>query len=199
MANTFNDTGRLWELDADDILSFKDHDNPNSGLMPIVMRKVILTPAATGDGVTFKTLKPNATPTVNVGSLTFTVTSTYRITDPASGAVFTGASVGDWLHVHESPESGNNLGWFYITAVDGSKHYVDVAYAQNALTNETTKTYSIKIYTPESCMVMVSPTGDTGAKLIQAEVLDWGDSGRRFYNLGMFGLSASCTARIYIK
>jgi hypothetical protein len=197
MANNFKDFAKHWELDTDDILTFKQHDDPNSGLQGIWIRRVCLRPNATSDGVQFMTLQPGTSPALTIAGEQVSVTNTSRITDDDSGAAFNGATIGDWLHIWET-ESGNNKGWFYISAVDGSNNYVDVENGTNALTNENNINYSMKFYTPEMCMILVSPTGDSGAQLIQTEVLDWPE-GRFYSNLGMYALSSSAAVDIYLK
>jgi len=198
MANTFNNQARTYELDTADIISLQVPQDDPTKLRPICIRRVELRPNATGDGVSFTCIQPGSTPTLTLTQDTFTVTSTYRITDDA-GAAITAASfaAGNWLELSDS-ESGNNEGWYYISAVDGSNTYVDVAYGQNALTNEASKAYTLKAYAPENAMILVSETGDTGAKSIKTEVLDWGEKGRWFPNLAMHALSSSANVMIHL-
>lgn len=198
MANTFSDNAKLWQLSTADIVSFRNHSNHNSGLVGVWIRKVRFRPNATGDGVQFQTLQVNSTATLSVATHVVTVSNTSRITDADSGGIFDGAVIGQWVRISWT-STGNNKGWYYVTAVDATKHYVEVENGTDALTNETSKTYTLDFYTPEVCMVLVSPTGDTGAKLIQAEELDFGDVGRYFPNLGMTALSASGNVDVYLK
>lgn len=198
VANVFNDTGRFWEIGTADIISFRDHDDPNSGLLPVTIRKIVLEPAATGDGVALQTLQTSSTPLLTLAAEACTVNNTTRITD-ASGACFVGVAVGDWMHLWSSTGTSANLGWYYISAVDGSDTYVEVENGQNALTAESGEKYNMKFYTPENCMIMVTPTGDTGGALVQSEHYDWGDTGRRFYNLSVHALSSNAIVYIYLK
>jgi len=197
MANAFNDWARTYELDTADIISFNPHTDPEK-LRPICIRRIELRPNATGDGVQFTTVNPSSDPTLTLTGDTFTVTSTYRISDDA-GAALTQAScaVGNWVNVSAS-SSGNNLGWYYISANDGSNVYIDVAYGTNALTNEANQVYTLKIYTPETAMIMISETGDTGAKSIKTQVIDWGEKGRWFQTLAMHALSTSANVMIHL-
>ena len=197
MANVFNDVAKLWIATNDDILSHLDHTDANSGLRPVCIRMIRYQPATTGQGVSFKTVDPGGTPTVAISADTYTVTSTYRITDDSASNVFVGASAGDWVHIKVS-SSGNNLGWYAITAVDGSTDYIDVAYLNNVLTNDTSAVYTMDIYTPESAVVLVSPTGDAGGASVESEVIDFGPNGRWFSNFGMYAIGGG-TAYIYVK
>ena len=191
MANTYNENARLISLTVADIFTFTNNTDANSGFRPMWVRKVVLRPAAASNEVIFKTLQTNSTPTLAVSEDTYTVTSTYRITDVSSGGVFNGATAGDWAHIRHS-SSGNNKGWFYISAVDGSKHYIDVAYADRALTNEASKNYIIDIYTPETAMTLVAAGTE-----VMSEELDWGSKGRYFHNLGLHSITAG-TVDIYL-
>jgi len=198
MPNVFNNQARTYELDTADIVSLGVPQDDPTNLKPIRIRRVELRPNATGDGVQFTCVQPSSTPALTLTDDTFSVTSTYRISDDA-GAALTQAScaVGNWVNVTAS-STGNNLGWYYITANDGSNVYIDVAYGQNALTNDTSAVYTLKIYTPETAMIMVSETGDTGAKSIKTQVVDWGEGGRWFPNLAMHALSTSANVMIHL-
>lgn len=187
MSNVYNDDARLWTLDDDDILSRKNKTDAGSGLVSTCVRMVRYRPATTGQSVRFQTLNTSDTPTLEISADTYTVTNVKRITDASSGAVFTGATAGDWVNIRTS-SSGNNLGWYLIDAVDGSKHYIDVAYGSAPLTNDTTKVYEINIYTPEICMNLVSMTSSSDAEVL-TEVIDWGPYGRVFTNLAMYPIS----------
>ena len=196
MANAFNANAKVWALDSVDLLSHKNKSDANSGFVPTCIRMVRFRPAATTDTCIFNTIQPSATPDLAIASDTYTVTNTARITDASSGAVFNGAAVGDWAHLING--SGVNEGWYLITAVDGSKHYIDVAYSTRVLTNETSKLYTIDIYTPETCMYLICETGDTGAKAIKTEVIDWGPQGRYFTNIAL-GTIGGGTVDVYLK
>jgi len=187
MANVYNALSKMWVIDDDDILSLKTKTDANSALLPVIVRMIRYVPAATGQGVQFQTCNINGTPTVDIAADVYSVTNTYRITDDSAGAVFNGASVGDWAHITTS-SSGNNLGWYLIDAVDGSKQYIDVAYGTRPLTNDTNETYTIKIYTPETALIIVSPTSGAGAEVV-TEVVDFGSRGQCFENLAMYGIS----------
>ena len=191
MANTYNENARLISLTVADIFTFTNNTDANSGFRPMWVRKVVLRPAAASNTAIFKTLQTNSTPTLAVAADSYTVTSTYRITDVSSGTVFTGATAGDWAHIKTS-SSGNNKGWFFISAVDGSKNYIDVAYGTRALTNDTAQTYTIDIFTPETAMTLVA----AGTEVVSEE-LDWGSKGRYFHNLGLHSITAG-TVDIYL-
>ena len=191
MANTYNENARLISLTIADIFTFTNNSNANGGFRGIWVRKVVLRPAAASNTAIFKTLQTNSTPTLAVAADSYTVTSTYRITDVSSGGVFNGASVGDWAHIKVS-SSGNNKGWFYISAVDGSNQYIDVAYGTRALTNDTAQTYTIDIYTPETAMTLVAAGTE-----VMSEELDWGSKGRYFHNLGLHSITAG-TVDVYL-
>jgi len=197
MANTYNEFARVIILDTDDIFTFNNSTDANSGFRSAWVNKIRLRPSASGDGVQFQTLQKNSTPTLAVAEDTYSVTSTYRITDDSAGGVFSGASAGDWAYIKHS-SSGNNLGWFSVTAVDGSSHYIDVAYGTRALTNDTNANYIIDIFTPELAIVLVSPTGDTGGASIETEEIDFGPKGRHFNNLAMYALSSSATVDVFL-
>ncbi len=189
MGNIFNEHGRLYILDTDDIITLWNQSaasgTPARGLKSIHVRMICLRPNAVSNSVEFHTLQVNSTPTLDIDDDTFTVTSTSRITDDGGGTIFTGASIGDWVNIHSSPTSGNNTGWYYINAVAGGKTYIDVEDSTNALTDEASKVYSMDIYTPEKCAHLVSQ----GTEVV-TEKLDFGHKGRRFINLGMKSLTA---------
>jgi len=197
MANSYNDQGFLWTLDTADIISMKKKDDADSPLVPICVEKIRFRPATSGEGCTFQVLDLSNSVTLAVAKDTYTVTSTSRITDDDSGAVFNGAAAGMWAHITNS-SSGNNQGWFLITAVDGSKHYIDVEDGTRALTNEVNKDYTIDIYTPEDTVVIVSDTGDTGGASINTEEVHFGCYGRRFVNLAMSSIDGG-TCDVHIR
>ena len=146
MAHVYNQNAKLFILDGDGLITFADVTDADSGFRGIWVRKIRYVPATTGQGTQFQTLNTTDTPTLTVAEDTYSVTNTYRITDDSAGGVFSGASAGDWAHIHHS-SSGNNLGWYAISGVDGSSHYIDVTYANRALTNDTNANYQIKSYT----------------------------------------------------
>lgn len=199
MANTFNENGRLWNCATDDILTFNVQTDANSGLKPVTIRKIVCRPATTGDGVIFDTLSIGSTPTLTLTDDTFNVTGTDTISD-AAGSALTQASctVGNWLNITKS-STGNNLGWWYISANDGSNVYVEVQIAGQStriLTNDTGAIYTLSIYAPETCMVFTSMTSASAAEVL-SETLDWGDKGRHFDNLSMRAY-ASGTVDVYL-
>lgn len=196
MSNSYKDDARLWTLDDDDILSRKNKTDAGSGLVSTCVRMVRYRPATTGQSVQFQTLNTSDTPTLAISVDTYSVTSTYRITDTSTGAVFNGATAGDWVNIYSS-SSGNNLGWYLIDGVDGSKHYIDVAYGTAPLSNDTSENYEINIYTPEVCMILVSMTSSADAE-VKTEVIDWGENGRTFTNLAMYPISGG-TCDVYLS
>ena len=199
MANVFNEYGRVWECATDDILTFKVQTDADSGLKPVTIRKVVLRPSTTAYGVTFETLNINSSPTLTLTADTFNVSGTNKISD-AAGSAFTQASctVGNWLNITQS-STGNNLGWWYISANDGSNVYIEVEIAGQStriLSNDTGGIYTLSIYNPETCMVMKSMTSSSDAEIL-SEILDWGDCGRHFDNLSMRALGGG-TVDIYL-
>jgi hypothetical protein len=193
MSNIFNDQGRLYTLDTDDIITLWNHlatsGTPARGLKSIWIDKICLRPSAASNSVEFHTLQVSKTPTIDIDDDTFTVTSTSRITDD-SGTIFSGAAIGDWVNIHSSPTSGNNTGWYYINAVAGGNTYIDVEDDTNALTDEANKIYSMDIYTPEKCIHLVS----RGTEVV-TEKFD--GKKKHFINLGMKALTAGAVD-IYI-
>ena len=152
-------------------------------------------PGTTAYGVIFETLNLNSTATLTLTQDTFT-TNTTRITD-VSGSLLddTNCVVGYWVHITKS-SSGNNLGWWYINAVDGSHNYIEVENSNRALTADTTKVYDLSVHNPETCMVMTSMTSSSDAEVL-SEKLDWGDCGRHFDNLSMRAIGGG-TVEIYL-
>ncbi|GAF92981.1 unnamed protein product, partial [marine sediment metagenome] len=195
-SNVYNTQGKLYVLDTNDIISLADTADFGSGLRPVCVQMIRYRPAATGGAVGFQTLDRSKAVTVAIAADSYTVTSTYRITDVSSGGVFSGAAAGMWANIKHS-SSGYNEGWFLITAVDGSSHYIDVAYGR-ALNNDIAETYTIDIYTPENTVILVSETGDSGAQSIASEVIDFGPGGRIFENLSMYAIVGG-TADVYVK
>lgn len=199
MANVFNEYGRVWECATDDILTFNVQTDADSGLKPVTIRRVVYRPGTTAFGVIFETLNINSTPTLTLTADTFNVTNTNRVSD-AAGAAFTQnlCAVGNWLNITQS-STGNNLGWWYISANDGSNVYIDVqivGQSTRIMTNDTGGIYTLSIYNPETCMVMTSMTSASAAEVL-SEPLDWGDCGRHFDNLSMRALGGG-VADIYL-
>ena len=199
MANVFNEYGRVWECATDDILTFNTQTDADSGLKPITIRKIVYRPGTTAYGVIFETLNISSTPTLTLTADTFSVTNTNRVSDDAGTALDdTNCVIGHWLHITKS-STGNNLGWWYISAVDGSHVYVDVqivGQSARIMTNDTSAIYTLSVYNPETCMVLTSMTSSSDAE-IKSEILDWGDCGRHFDNLSMRAIGGG-TAEIYL-
>lgn len=182
MATTFYDYGRLWHCGSDDILTFNIHTDENSGLAPITIRKLVHRPAATGNSALFYTLSVGKAPTVTVSNVQIDITNTATLTDALTGACFNGGAVGDWVYITKST-TGTSLGWYYLTTFTNTSVIV-IENTTNALTNETGGYFDMFIYRPELCMATLTMTsGAAGEKL--PFVLDWGDDGREFANLGM--------------
>ena len=197
MSNVFNLNAKLWVLDTADIISHRKKDNANSGMRPTCIRMIRYRPTTTAHTCIFNTLNTSDTPVLAIAVGQYDVTNTSRITDDPAAAAFNGAAVGDWAHIKTS-STGNNLGWFLVTAVDGSKHYIDVEDDTRALTNDTDAEYTIDLYTPEICIKLVAETGDSGAAAIKTEVIDFGPNGRWFVNLALASIDSN-ECDVYIK
>lgn len=194
MANTFDKGARLYTLGTDDILTFKQYDDANSGLNSITVAKIQLIPNAAGDGVTFYSLI-NRSADVELDNDTFTVSGTNRISDDAGAALdATTIAIGDLVHIWHSA-SGNNEGWYYISAIDsGANTYIEVQNTTNALTDEANIEYSLKTYSPSLVMNLKSEAG-SNANMTE---LDWLPRGRRFHNLIMTGFTSGSTVYLYV-
>lgn len=194
MSNVFNLNAGLWILDTADIISHRKKNDANSGLVATCVRMIRYRPTTSGHSCVFTTLHTGGTPTLAVSVDAYTVTSTERIEDTdTTGAIFTGATAGDWAHVKTST-SGKNLGWWLVTVVDGSKNYIDIEDDTRVLTDESAE-YTIDIYTPEICVKLVSETGNTAVK---TEVIDFGPNGRWFTNLALATIDSN-EVDVYIK
>lgn len=187
MANAYYQHEKLYELATDDILHA-----PNGSA--IWVRKIFFQCSTETDGVNFHMLSPETTADSDVLFTNINITaSTGAITDAATGTEWSAGAVGDWVHIVDGTQAVNK-GWYYLkTYTDGANFNVEVGDnidGARTLADATGETYHIRIYTPKVCMAMVNDTIG-GASSIHHPTLDWGEKGRFFPNLGMYGFAGS--------
>lgn len=165
-------------------------------IRPIWIKKVRFLRAAYDDAATFTWWDEGETPdhTVATKETTF-ATATFTSTGNfASGA----PAVNDIIYFYKTSTGNNKFRVQTGTAGDNDDAIVDALNSYHGtFTDEATKTYSWKIWTPKIAFSFEAGL-DVDAEQI-TEVINFGDRGVRFNNLAMHTLSSSATAEIYVR
>ena len=171
----------FWVLDTEGIIS----------KTPICLRRAIIYPNAAADAATFKTWNENGTPELTKWLVTGTITSTDTVTSTGN---FPTASVdpGDIIKISAGSGAAANVDTFLIDT--NADNNTIVVHNDPLMTNEATKVYSYKIWTPTVAFKIESP----GTEVINWEI-DFGEKGRWFPNLAMDDLSTSAIVHLHIR
>lgn len=171
-------------INAEGIISIK----------PIWIRMVRVLPAATGDFVTFTYWDENETPdhhfsgeTATLSTATFTSTGKFAAGAPA---------VNDIIYFYKTSTGNNQFRLQTATAGDNNDAVVDALNSYHGtLTDESTKVYSWKIWTPKVAFdfdTTVTPS-------IRPLTIDFGEKGKRFSNLAVHTIDTNLTAEIFVR
>jgi hypothetical protein len=187
MANVLNKFSRMYTYNIAELVSEA----------PITVRKAIFRPARETQTAILQTCDLSATPDCDAILVNVTVASTSAITDDDSGDPFDGAAVGDWLEITDCTTTADN-GWYLIKTYTDTNG-VAVEDGINALTDGSSITMHIRVFSPEDAMMFVADDASTAANNSMKHELDWGDRGRIFSNLSMKSISSTtCALDIYI-
>lgn len=181
MAN--DKTTRTWIIDTAGILTDK----------PVLIQKAVLYLSALADAADFRSWDPNPTPELTKNYAVCTVTGTNQIVSTGN---FPTANVdpGDVITISRNPDTGKNLGSYLIlTNTDNNTITLDAA---NALTNEASKHYDYKIWTPVTQFRLLAH--DIEKEVVELDFSSPGHAGRVFPNLLLDGLSASAIIHLFI-
>jgi len=179
MANST--TGNVWVLDTVGIITES----------PVKIKKIVISPNAAGDSVTFLYWNPG---TGNSGLIRSTASAATTTVASASQIQSTGnfttakAVAGDVIKITKS-NTGSNLVSRLIASVD-SDNQVTVTPAD--ITNEAGSVYSWTIYKSYTAAYVLTP----GTEKVQTE-MDFGD-GVWFPTLAMSAKSANAVIHVYI-
>ena len=189
MAN--DTTGNPLYLDTEGIVSVR----------PLVIKKIIWKPNATGEATTFTYWATSEDPITNGTKNAVTTTVTASTGTFASTGNFPTANVNpNQVLVVSKTSSGDNIGiWQIATNADNDTITVDkpaTIFGQSVtLADDTTESYSWKIFDVHTFLTVQGSgiTGDTG--LVQIDFLNGGIT---LPNLAMHTLSASGVAYIFL-
>ncbi len=160
---------------------------------PLWISKLLLKPNAAGDSITLASWSENGTPHSAYDLKTVGVTSASILTATGTADLFVAGNVTalDVINITSSTTAAN-VGYTLVLSQDGDEIITTIG---KTLTNDTSQTYSWKIWTPTTEGVFTCDAA-TGAK---AEVeWDFGRPGLWFPNLAVTGLTASATAQIFL-
>ena len=197
MANSYNYHAKCLVLDTPDILSFRQNDDPDSGLRSIHIKRIHFHPNAAADTVTFYSLDvTNTAADLTLTNDTFTVAGADRFTDDAGSALDNTKMAPNisWVNVFDSYDTGNNKGWFMLKTEDASDNFIEVQEGTRALTNEASKRYSMSFYTPQVAYFMEAD--GTEKKAVRD---DFGCRGKWFYNLAVGAIPSGAYVYIYLQ
>ena len=187
MANVLNKFSRMYTYNIAELVSEE----------PITVRKVIFRPARETQTAVLQTCDLSATAACDAILTNVTVASTSTITDDDAGDPFDGAAVGDWIEITDCTTATDD-GWYLIKTYT-DENGIAVEDGINALTDGSSITMHIKVYTSEDAMMFVSDDVTTTVNNTMKHELDWGDRGRIFSNLSMKSISSTtCKLDIYI-
>ena len=181
MANVLN-TNPIF-IDTEGIISVR----------PICIKKVVMHVNAASDTAKFTYWDENGTPDHHLQLktstwATATLTSTGNLPAGAPAA-------NDIVYIYYT-STGNNIFRFQCkTAGDNNDAVFDALAAYHGtVTNEASKLYSWKIWTPKKAIYL-----DAQAVTVNDEERDFGDTGIWFPNLALHTLSASVTIEVYLR
>lgn len=158
---------------------------------PLWIRKIVLAPNAASDSATFVSWNDSDTVHSEAINATGTITNANDLT--ATG-LFTAAKVTalDIIDIQRSSGNVLNLGAWLVGARDGDNQ---ISLSPATATNEASKIYSWKIFTPSACL----PPLKASALAADATGFDFGDEGFRVHNLAVSALSTSAKVYILVK
>lgn len=158
---------------------------------PMVIRKIILVPNAAGDYCTFKSWNDSDTVHSEANLATGTITNSNDLTITGN---FTAAKVTALDIIDILGGNGNTANWgAWLVGARDSDNQISLSPA--TATNEASKTYTYKIYTPSTCLPIIKAS----ALAADPTGLDFGDEGFRVHNLALTQLSTSATVYLLVK
>jgi len=170
-----------WVIDTEGIISKS----------MICIRKAVIIPNAAADIANFKTWDEGGTPVLTGDGITGTITATDTLTSTA-GFETDDISPGDVIKI--TGGTGSALNWNTFLIDTNADDNTIVVHNDPLMTNEATKLYNYKAWTPTLAFKLDTP----GTEVVPFE-LDFGDKGRWFQNLALDDLTTSAVVHLYIR